>query len=491
MPAAFLTGRTPTLPRPNLLILLTDQQRRDSLGCTGHPCARTPHLDALARGGIRFDRHYVANPICMPNRLSILTGRHPRNHGLWTNGIHLDPLPQTLPGHLHAAGWHTASFGKIHLTPTGGVGFEAHRSWHGLTDDQVAERHGPYAGFEQVELTLGHNCAPLAHYGRWFRALGGTTEMLTTDETGSRRLPPALHPSSFVAARAAAFIERERDPGRPFCCVASFPDPHHPFDAPRACYDAVDPQRLPSPIGGPADLATRPEHFRTHFSGGWLRQGSQAPRHPDGIDAETCQRWRRHTTAMVELIDAGVGTILAALDRSGQRDQTLLLFLSDHGELLGDHGLWLKGPFLYEGLINTPLLVSGPGLPRGVSSRALVSDVDLAPTLCSLLAVDPLPWCDGHDLSACWRGDRDGRDHCLIEYRNGYGANDRAMAALVTAGEKYIRYQDGEEEFTDLRADPEERVNRRDDPRLPALRERLLDVLLGTGARGPAQVSHA
>lgn len=127
------------MPEPsarNVLWIMTDQQRRDSLGCYGNTYARTPHLDRLAQRGVRFDRNYVANPICMPNRLSLFSGRMPSNHGLWTNGLLLDEQP-TLPAWLRARGYHTASIGKIHFTPYGGDGgnMESTDLWQRRGDD--------------------------------------------------------------------------------------------------------------------------------------------------------------------------------------------------------------------------------------------------------------------------------------------------------------------------------------------------------------------
>lgn len=478
------------MKRHNLLIILTDQQRKDSLGCYGHPCARTPHLDGLAAEGIRFERHYVANPICMPNRLSIATGQYPRNHGMWTNGLLLPMLPRTLADHLGGLGWQTASFGKIHFTPNQGNGFESRTRWQTMDDDAIRADCGPYAGFEHAEITLGHTNA-IAHYGAWFRAKGGTSDMLRPDETGSRPMPRDLYHSAFVAERTSVFITTERDTDRPFFCVASFPDPHRPFDCPRECYDSVDPDGLPDPLGGPEDLATRPEHYRQKYRGTWHRKGFGKEEHLDGIDQTESLRRRRHTTAMVEEIDRGMGRILSALEDAGVADDTYVLFLSDHGEQLGDHGLWFKGPFPFENLINTPLLVRGPSLPRGIVNRHLVSDVDLVPTLCHLLDVKPLDGCNGVNQSICWLGGESVRDHCLVEYRNGYGDVDRAMAVLLKDDIKYMRYQDGEEECTDLIEDPEERMNACHHPQIPDLRSELLDRILQTGSRLPVQISLA
>lgn len=167
--------------------------------------------------------------------------------------------------------------------------------------------------------------------------------------------------------------------------------------------------------------------------------------------------------------------------------------LADHGELFGDHGLWEKGCFFYEGLVNTPLMITGPGI---ATTDSLVSDVDLAPTLCARCGIEPDPFMQGIDQSALLADPiRQLRYRCLIECRSGYGEADFASAVLVTREAKYARYQNGEEEYTDLIADPEERRNVAAEAayreRVDAARQALLDELLATQPRHPAQHCHA
>ncbi|MBD3240517.1 MAG: sulfatase-like hydrolase/transferase [Chitinivibrionales bacterium] len=484
--------------RPNILVILTDQQRKDSLGCYGNTVCRTPNLDRLARNGTRFERNYVANPICMPNRLSLFTGQHIHNHGLWTNGLLLEPR-RTVADHLADAGYQTASFGKIHFTPFGGDAGnrESGELWARLDDSD--DWCGPYWGFEHVELTIGHT-KPIAHYGKWFRENGGTDEMLTRNKVSAhgdcvtRPMPPELHDSAFVGQRTAEFLASERDENRPFFVVASFPDPHHPFDPPEDVASRYPVSNVLPPVGGPEDLETRPPHYRQHLDGAWHRGGIGAAKHQGGIDeSHRCER-SALTSAMVELIDRNVGVILSALETNGLAENTIVVFTSDHGELLGDHGLWAKGPFFYEGLVNTPLIVAGAGLPCGVVSDALFSDVDLVPTLHELAGVDLPCGVDGTSQASVLRGDSGSvRDSCLIEYRTGYGRREDDAAVLVTAEEKYVRYASGEEELTHLAADPRERINAAASATADTarLRARLLDELLRGETAAPEQISHA
>lgn len=476
----------------NLVLICTDQQRRDGVGCYENAIVDTPRLDRLASEGLRFTRACVANPICMPNRMSMFTGCYPRNHGTWTNGLLGAPDLPALSGLLSSAGYATASVGKLHFMPYGGGdhGWESRARWERLGDG--FDWSGPYGGFEHCELSVGHTQA-VAHYGRWFRERGGTDAMLEPGPDETRPLPEELHDSVWVGERSASCIREHRD--RPFFLFASFPDPHHPFDPPESLAAKYANRDLPGPVGGPDDLVTRPSHYTAHFRGGWHRSGPVAEEHRHGPSREVVRSRRANTAAMVELIDRGVGTILDAIDECGLADDTLVVFTSDHGELLGDHGLWYKGPFFYEGLLGVPLIIRGPGVRTGVTD-ALVSTVDLAPTLLESLAVGVPDAMDGASFAAHLRdGDTLTRDRCLVEYRNGYRDADRAAMALVTERFKYVRYQDGERELTDLIADPEERRNVAGDPQyretVRAMEEALLSEVLATGARRPQQISHA
>jgi arylsulfatase len=477
----------------NLVLICTDQQRRDCVGCYGNRAVETPRLDGLAASGLRFDRAYVTNPICMPNRMSLFTGCYPRNHGMWTNGLCGTPQLPSLSQTLSDAGYATGSVGKLHFMPYGGGdrGWESAARWQ--SPSPPVDWTGPYGGFHHVELSIGHT-QPIAHYGAWFKARGGTEAMLVRGADETRPIPEELHDSIWVGERSAAFI-RDADRNKRFFLFASFPDPHHPFDPPASLAAKYQERSVPEPIGSDADLAGRPAHYREHFRGGWHRTGSVPEEHPDGPSKETVRTRRANTYAMIDLIDRGVGMILDAIESTGHADDTLVVFTSDHGELLGDHGLWYKGPFFYEGLVGVPLIVRGPGVAAG-SSTGLVSTLDLMPTLLEMLGQQVPASVDGRSFANHLRDPRVAtRQSCLIEYRSGYGAADRAAMALVTDRYKYVQHQSGERELTDLVNDPNELCNIADDPAHAATRARLeselLATLIATGARWPEQISHA
>ena len=214
---------------------------------------------------------------------------------------------------------------------------------------------------------------------------------------------------------------------------------------------------------------------------------------PSTISAHERDQRIRNTYAMVDLIDQGVGKILDALKESGELDNTVIVFLSDHGELMGDHGTWLKGPFFYDGLINTPLLIRAPG-HEAVKTDALASSIDVFPTCCELLGV-PVPYaCDGVSQISAYEGEKP-RSECLIEYRNGYMQNDDYTLVYIDENYKFSQDQLGEYEMTDRKNDPEENVNILANGENPELlneyRAKTLNMMMNTASKFPKQYCHA
>ena len=271
--------------RPNFLFIITDQHRADHLGCYGNPIVRTPNIDRLADTGARFERFYVATPICMPNRATLMTGRMPSLHGARQNGIPLALTATTFVDILRAAGYDTALVGKCHLQSINGnrptIGMpesdaaltpppdhlrEADNTLtqHGRYDQELPstwEREPdfeptlPYYGFSHVELAIGHGDKAVGHYGRWLRArhadpdsLRGAKNQLpgnhyTAPQAWRTRVPEELYPTAYVAERTMKYLENyaRTDQSRPFFIQCSFPDPHHPFTPPGRYWDMYDP----------------------------------------------------------------------------------------------------------------------------------------------------------------------------------------------------------------------------------------------------------
>ena len=453
----------------NIVLIMADQLRKDCLGCYGNKYANTPNIDHLASKSLVFDRSYVANPICSPNRMSIFTGRYPSNHGLWTNGVLAKKDSVTIAEHLSANGWQTASIGKIHFNPYSAeskeFSLESVSNWDQMPTESSYDEG--YFGFQHVELTLGHTLAK-SHYLKWFKEKGGSekdfeiTALGTVGSgdsiTGIRNMPASLSSSAFVGERAVEYLKHGRSKDKPFFLSVSFPDPHHPFTACKDSYEKWKKAPYKKPCGSADDLKTRPEHYREHFLGMWTRKGLIPKNSENGVPADESEIRIRNTYAMIEEIDRNVGLVLDELEKQGLMDDTIIIFTSDHGELLGDHGLWLKGPFFYEGLISTPLMISGKNIPSRRCS-ALFSSVDVAPTLLDVLGMAIPADIDGISQKEVLENKANElRKNCIIEYRNGYNC-DCNVNALITKDYKFVQYENGDQEYTDLAFDPYEKTN--------------------------------
>ncbi|MBI3970064.1 MAG: sulfatase-like hydrolase/transferase [Chloroflexi bacterium] len=538
-PNTSATGAT----RPNVVLVMADQLRWDAVGAYGNPVVQTPNLDRLAREGVRCERAYTSSPICMPARASVLTGRWPHAHGLWDNGVRLPPDTTTLATVLAHHGYRTGIVGKGHLdvhhlleSPDSYIG-----GWD--TPEAIAAGgkdgwHGPYYGFQQAQLTCGHNRA-CGHYGTWLHAEHPQAVKLLEREHALELLPGGawksalpieLHASTWIGDRSVEFIRRHAAgaPGNPtgggsggtgrrsaheaggrtpFFLCASFPDPHPPLCTPPPYAGRYDPAAMPAPRRRRGELADKPPHFcdlPDAYEPGW-REGAAWRPYGAGHLADQNRTDEADAVrkaiyyAMTELADYNVGRILAALEETGQLDNTVVVVIADHGELLGDHWLDGKGPWHYDGCTRVPLLVRyPPALPAGHVVGEFVSQCDIAPTICDLAGVPYTTWppqaeryasgqltgegilpdVQGISLVPALRAKAPARPHVLMEteWRWNPGLHLKTLRTsdwrlTVYAGRAYG-------ELYDLRADPDEFTNRWDDPACRAARADLIALLL-------------
>jgi arylsulfatase A-like enzyme len=384
----------------NVLFITSDQQRGDCYGFEGRK-VKTPHLDRLAREGTRFSACITPNLVCQPSRASILTGLLPYTHGVSDNGIDLEPKlgEAGFGGAFARAGYRTCYIGKAHFATShtfGPTGTPECRN-----TDQPLDWTGPYMGFEHVELMVeGHNHWPPMkpprgqHYERWFHKHGRGEELQrlyetrlpplsTAMQTFHSALPVAFHNSTWIGDRTIEFLNRNR--GQSFCIWASFPDPHHPFDAPDPWSRMHHPDEVDLPPERTLDLERRPWWHRQSLEGkpqivphlAKIREEySRIPVHGDRQLRELIANYY----GMISLIDHNVGRMLLHLEQLGLSENTLIVYSTDHGDWLGDHGLILKGPMAYEGLLRVGLLLQGPGVPKGKVVNDPVSTLDLPAT---------------------------------------------------------------------------------------------------------------
>jgi arylsulfatase len=392
--------------RPNFLIMCTDQMRADHMGCAGNPVIRTPHLDALAAQGVSLSRTYVNNPLCMPCRATLFTGLTPRGHRVRTNGIPLDPSIPTLPGALAEVGYHTALIGKVHLSPFG-YGQTPDSSY--LPPDRFPEliKHWktgcidrvptPYYGLQHVEITVGHGTQAYGNYARWLerqhpnqwvrlQTVPVGPSPVGAEGCGTFPLEEPYHHTAYVADRTLAYLRRHQGE-RPFYLMCSFPDPHHPYYPPRPWDRMYSPQDVVPPVSRDGELDGLAPFFREIYGRRLQLSGRDRP-----TKMSQAQRMEilAYTYGMVSLIDRHVGRVLDTLDELRLAEDTVVLFLSDHGDMMGDHGLLNKGPFHFEGLLRVPMIWRWSGRFRPRRSPTLVSLLDVPPTILDLAGV-PVP----------------------------------------------------------------------------------------------------
>lgn len=472
---------------PNILMLCTDQQRFDTLGCYGNIHAHTPNLDRLAEQGAVFEQCYVQNTICSPSRASLFTGMYARNHGLWANGVSMPEYRKMFTRVLADAGYDCGMIGKQHLSPV---------------VDYVNEKRydDGYRLFEWAHDPI-HRATTNA-YLRWLRKtypdLYDQTFPVEANpdkgEAGNQArgatpmdvIPTKAHFSHWVADRAIAFIEeeKEREAGQPFFLIANFFDPHHPFGAPEEFRNLIDADAVPGPIRADGELSTKPA-VQTFFSeksyAGW------APGFKEYSDDEI-KELRASYLAMVALIDAEVGRVLDALEASGQADNTLVVFTSDHGEMLGDHEQMLKGPMMYDGCTRVPLIMRWPQkIPAKQRVENLVQWIDLTATYLDVSNAKGDHCGQGSSLMALFSDVPDWRNWALCEYRDaGHPGNPPIHTTMLRFEQwKLVIWhgppateRDMDGELYDMTADPEELINLYHDPAHRDLRETLKDQLL-------------
>lgn len=493
--------------RPNILFVTTDQQRKDCYGFRGRG-VKTPHLDALAARGTDFQTCITPSPVCQPARAAILTGLLPFTNGAADNGIDLDEKlgEAGFAGHLTQAGYQTGLVGKAHFStkatfaPTGRA--ECATSSASFPEDWT----GPYMGFEHVELCLFGKWFPKRdpltpphgqHFEKWFfEGVGESTgydlwRTETRPSTGAHQtwnsaLPVAWHPTSWIGDRSVEFI-KSRDKDKPFMLWTSFGDPHHPFDCPEPWASLHDPKTVDLPEHRERDLERRPWWHKAALEGEpklddpvlkrFRKSGSRVLEQSD----EQLRDMTANYYGMISLIDHNLGRILAALYEEGVLENTYVFFTSDHGDFMGDHGLYLKGPMLYESLINVGLIAVGPGIAQGTQISDPISLLDLAPTFAEIAdSIPPAVW-QGFSVMPLLNGEgADRPDHVLCEWRVGESRCGVPLRlTCVHDGQFKLTYDEFSEagELYDLGADPDEMDNLWDVETAAETQARLMAIL--------------
>ncbi|MBI2300496.1 MAG: sulfatase-like hydrolase/transferase [Armatimonadetes bacterium] len=443
------------MPRPNILLLFTDQQRHDTIHALGNPLLRTPTFDRLAREGTAFTSAYTPSPVCVSARCSLVTGQPPHRTGCDDNM----PMPTGMPSFmdcLSAAGYQCHGIGKMHFTP------QSTRLW-GFAS-RVFSEEGFGGGDAFVEHLRAHG------YDHVFDPHGVRSEMYYVPQPS--QLPERLHHTAWLADRAIEFLHG-RDRSRPFCLWASWIKPHPPFENPTPWNKLYRAAEMPLPKRPPDchELWTWQNRHQNRYK--WRDHG---------IDDNLLRCLRAAYFGCVSLIDRHVGRVLDALEAAGELDNTLVVLTSDHGEHLGDYDCFGKRSFL-DTAARIPLLASWPGqLAAGGRCDAPATLLDLAPTFCAAAECAPpagdLPGVDLRELAA----GRSGRDIVYGQHQH----DGLATYAATTREWKYIySVPDRREYLFDRAHDPQETRNRASNPlcrtACRAMRERLVGYFRAEG----------
>jgi arylsulfatase A-like enzyme len=390
----------------NVLLITTDQHRVDMLGCYGNRILKTPNLDKFANESVRFTNAFCTNPMCMPNRATLLTGYYPNVHGVRSNGINLPTDIPTITQTLVKRGYHTINVGKTHFnfwTPPykpknhSAEGFDIWKD-PSLKKRQLAKKNfpSPYYGFEEMYLTIGHGSLVLGHYHEWLeerapdlakRILNDYQDLDNYFElTYDSFIPEELYNTTYIQNNTINFFERFADGkynNKPFYLHCSFPDPHYPVSPPGKYRDMYKPEdiHLPENFDNIRNLYNHP------YLGKYMKDPPMRKTLIREETEETIRKFIAFNYGSVSLIDHAVGQILASLEKLGLAKDTIVIFTSDHGDYMGDHSMLLKGPSPFKGTLHVPLIWKVPNLTKPAVSDALISSVDIPRTIMDLLKI--------------------------------------------------------------------------------------------------------
>lgn len=453
----------------NLVWICTDQQRGDSLGCTGNQFAETPTLDKLAGEGTLITRLMSPHPVCMPSRASMLTGQHVPRHGVISNGIALaergpdDVLGKshvtTIAHHLRDHGYDTSCIGKLHLEPhLAPLHYRRRESYAMWEAGENESWNGPLYGFNRLELTERHGAQAGGRYLRWLQRMDpDAARRLTDPEKTEWPIPPTtiddlrpapidpeLSATMWTANSFDAFLSSRGAENDPFFAWIGIPDPHHPWHPPKELADRFASRGFSSPI----------RKKRKDPPSWWEQDNKPNAMIAGRPDEDLCAAMvRQYTDAQIALVDRAVEQILDSLRAKGLLENTVVCFVSDHGDFLGDYGRIRKMGYACGSLSHVPAIIRDPdhSLPDRID--AVCGGVDLAPTLCRAIGV---PWSvpDGTELQSGSPGRA--FSFCLQDLDQ-LGGN---QLTVWTDTERYS-YQpmSGEREYYDHSTDPQELSN--------------------------------
>ncbi len=454
----------PATERPNILWICSDQQRFDTIAALGNSRIRTPHIDRLVETGVSFTNAFAQSPVCTPSRASFLTGRYPRTTRCRQNGQDIPADERLVPRILADAGYVCGLSGKLHLGSCA----------NGRVEPRIDDGYETFYWSHHPNPDWPENA-----YTNWLTSRGQSWDELYSGHESrfvKEGIPAEFHQTTWCAEKACEFMREHQS--EPWLFSVNFFDPHHPFDPPAEYLRRYDPANMPLPRYREGELTNKPvyqqlDHEWAHNAPGYFHTGSMTETEQREVTAAYY--------AMIELIDDQVGRMLRALEETGQRENTIVIFMSDHGEMLGDHGLYLKGPHFYDEAVHVPLIVSWPKrFANDLLSDALVELVDLAPTLLECAGLAPTAGMQGRSLAGILKGEADPhihREFVYSEYTNSWTHRHAYGTMLRNTDEKIVVYHGIDAgELYDLKSDPGEFENLWDDSASAERKARLMKL---------------
>ncbi|MDB2384222.1 sulfatase-like hydrolase/transferase [bacterium] len=435
---------------PNILYIMSDQHSARVMGCAGDSAADTPNLDSLAKSGTRFSRAYCPSPVCLPSRMSMLTGLRPHQQECWTNDDILDSGKPTWLHGLGAAGYRPVLFGRMHaLGPD---------QLHGYTDRPIGDHSPNWPGVARRSLgALAKTSGPFKQ---------------SIEKSGVGQSSYQLLDADVLDASINFLKDHAKSgDGEPFCLSASFMLPHPPYVASKRDFDAVKDHVQP-----PAQpLPNNQEHP-------WIKLWRES-KSLDNISAEAIHRARCAYYALVRQLDRAIGQLLTTLDEIGERENTLIIYVSDHGDHLGERGLFWKHTF-YEESVKVPLIMSWPAkIEQNRTCKHPIETGGLGNTILTLVGCPPLPSASMPSFDNLLTGKSTPKDqpvfieYCiddLPQWTEGYAVQQRAV---ILGQLKYIFCNGFPDQLFDLKHDPAELNNIAQDPLAQEMLAKLRDLV--------------
>ena len=428
--------------RPNILLIYTDQQRQDSIKCYGNKLAITPNLDKLASEGVRFDNYYVQNPVCMPSRMSFLTGRYCSSLGIGWNGVPFPDDAVAIHQLLKPYGYKTAQIGKLHFDCHSNRDHRKPTNQYGFDTLILSDEPGCYddayikwvESIDPAQVPKVRTALPPAavKYGQPSysnkKNAGHFPYIFEGDENFTH--------SAFVASETCRFLENIKE--KPFFAIAGFYAPHSPFNPPKRFVDMYDIKKMNLPKVGENEKINKE------------------------LQNLSSKDWRKIVTyymALVTHVDDCIGKILDALEKTGKEENTLVIFTSDHGEFLGDHGKMQKGMPGHDCITRIPYIMKYPNvIPEGKAINEMVEGVDFVPTILEYTGIQIPPYIQGIPMKRLIEGKTAShKEDIFIEAFSPFGADKQAT--VKTKEYMYYMSSDGKELLFDKKKDPDELNN--------------------------------